>query len=243
MGGQFETSFLTPDIVSASVNIGGLQAAAYGAPSYTYYFPSDPMTSYTASIVDGGDGNENDAFFLRNNTGSFNILTASVSMSYWYGNFIQTSSIYESGSDSFGVIDEPFVIEEGDLFRFVDKDGGTAGSGSGEFPITFERQVKSVNVIPRDEVTNTRRLTIEFDKDIPARACEDFTTSNPDSARQIKRFIILKKVEDETNIVLNFEKQPGQTSTGIVLPADLPISLQEKAGNIVKELKSQNLIT
>ena len=243
MGGQFETSFLTPDIVSASVNIGGLQAAAYGAPAYTYYFPSDPMTSYTASIVDGGDGNENDAFFLRNNTGSFNILTGSVSMSYWYGNFIQTSSIYESGSDSFGVIDEPFVIEEGDLFRFVDKDGGTAGSGSGEFPITFERQVKSVNVIPRDEVTNTRRLTIEFDKDIPARACEDFTTSNPDAARQIKRFIILKKVEDETNIVLNFEKQPGQTSTGIVLPADLPTSLQEKAGNIVKELKSQNLIT
>ena len=243
MGGQFETSFITPDIVSASVNIGGLQAASFGTPAYTYYFPSDPMTSYTASIVDGGDDNENDAFFLRNNTGSFNILTASVSMSFWYGNFTQTSSIYESGSDSYGIIDEPFVIEEGDLFRFVDKDGGVAGSGSGEFPIAFERQVKRVSVIPRDEVTNTRRLTIEFDKDIPARACEDFTTLNPDAARQIKRFIILKKVEDETNIVLNFEKQPGQTSTGIILPADLPLSLQDKAGNIVKELKSQNLIT
>ena len=243
MGGQFETSFSTPNIISASISIGGLQAAAYGAPAYTYYFPSDPMTSYTSSIVDGGDNNEDDAFFLRNNTGSFNILTASVSMSYWYGNFIQTSSIYESGSDSYGIIDEPFVIEEGDLFRFVDKDGGEAGSGSGEFPITFERQVKRVNVIPRDEVTSTRRLTIEFDKDIPARACEDFTTSNPDAARHIKRFIILKKVEDETNIVLNFEKQPGQTSTGIILPADLPQPLQDKAGNIVKELKAQNLIT
>jgi hypothetical protein len=243
MGGQFETSFTTPDIVSASINIGGIQAATYGTPANTFYFPSDPNTSFTSSIVDGGDASNGNAFFLRNNTGSFNILTASVSMSYWYDSFIQTSSIYESGSDSFGIIDEQFRIEEGDLFRFVDKDGGVAGSGSGEFPIEFERQVKSVNVIPRDEVTNTRRLTIEFDKDIPARACEDFSSANPDAARQIKRFIILKKVEDETNIVLNFEKQAGQTSTGIILPADLPISLQDKAGNIVKELKAQNLIT
>jgi len=243
MGGQFETSFITPDIISASVNMGGIQSATYGDPKYTYYFPSDPNTSYTASIIDGGDNNENNAFFLRNNTGSFNILTASVSMSYWYNNFIQTSSVYESGSDLFGIIDEEFVIEEGDLFRFVDKDGGSIGSGSGEFPIEFERQVKSVNVIARDEVTNTRRLTIEFDKDIPARACEDFNVSNPEAARQIKRFIILKKVEDETNIVLNFAKQEGQTSTGIILPADLPLSLQGKAGNIVKELKAQNLIS
>ena len=52
----------------------------------------------------------NALFFLRNNTGSFNILTASVSMSFWYDNFTQTSSIYESGSDSYGVIDE-------DLYR------------------------------------------------------------------------------------------------------------------------------
>jgi hypothetical protein len=53
----------------------------------------------------------------------------------------------------------------------------------------------------------------------------------------------IKESTDETNIVLNFAKQPGQTSTGIVLPADIPKSLQERAGNIVKELKSQNLIS
>ena len=86
-------------------------------------------------------------------------------------------------------------------------------------------------------------MHIEFDKDIPARACEDYTSSDPEAARQIKRFIILKKVPDETNIVLDFAKQPGRTSSGIVLPADIPKPLQERAGNIVKELKSQNLIT
>jgi hypothetical protein len=105
-------------------------------------------------------------------------------------------------------------------------------------------KLKRVNVIPRDEVTNTNRLAIEFDKDIPARACEDFPGATlPEDARQIKRFVILKKVQDETNIVLDFAKQEGRTSSGIVLPADIPKSLQEKAGNIVKELKSQNLIS
>jgi hypothetical protein len=164
-------------------------------------------------------------------------------MSYWYGNFIQTASIYNSGSDYFGIIDENFQIQQGDIFRFVDKTGGIVGSGSGEFPLEFERQVKKVNIIPRDEVTNTRRLTIEFDQDIPARACEDYNPSSPEDAREIKRFIILKKVQDETNIVLNFKKQEGKTSSGIVLPSDIPQSLQDRAGNIVKELKSQNLIS
>jgi len=243
MGGRFETSFSTPQIISASITI-GQEAANHSEPKFTYYFPSDPVTSLTSSITDGGDNAENDAFFVRNNTGSFNILTASVSMSYWYENIIQTSSVFISGSDSYGVIDEAFSIQKGDLFRFVDVGAGEPGTGSGIFPKEFERQVKRVNVIPRDEVTNTNRLAIEFDKDIPARACEDFPGATlPEDAKQIKRFVILKKVQDETNIVLDFAKQPGRTSSGIVLPADIPKSLQDKAGNIVKELKSQNLIS
>jgi len=154
-------------------------------------------------------------------------------MSYWYGNFIQTSSV----QDGYPVVDEEFVIEKGDLFRFYD-------SASGDFPKEFERQVKKVNTVFRDEVTNTRRLTIEFNRDVPARACNDFgQVSSPEDATEIKHFVILKKVADETNIVLDFAKQPGQTSTGIVMPADLPKNLQEKAGNIVKNLKSQNLIS
>ena len=242
MGGYFETSFSNPQFNSASINI-RLESVRYSSPEYTYYYPSTPLTTVTSSIIDQGDTNNNNAFFLRNNTGSFNILTASVSMSYWYENFIQTSSIYDSGSDYYGVIDEEFQIEKGDIFRFVDINAGTPGTGSGIFPIEFERQVKRINIIPRDEVTNNRRLTIEFDQDIPARACEDYNPSFPENAREIKRFIILRKTSDETNIVLNFEKQPGKTSSGIILPADVPQTLQDRAGNIVKELKSQNLIS
>ena len=230
LGGYFETSFATPDINSASVSIGN-ESAEFSTPAYTYYYKSDPIIEFTSSIVDGGDASNGNAFFKRNTTGSFNILTASVSMSYWYNNFIQNAPTFTG----YQIVDEEFVLEEGDLFRFYD-------SGSQTFPIEFERQVKSVNVVPRDEVTNTRRLTIEFGQDIPALACEDFPTNEINST-QIQRFIILKKSEDETNIVLNFEKQPGRTTSGIVLPSDLPNNLVQEAGNIVKNLKSQNLIS
>ena len=74
MGGYFETSFTNPQIVSASTNLDN-GAIRYSSPEYTYYYPSLPLESFTSSIVDGGDANEGNSFFIRNNTGSFNILT------------------------------------------------------------------------------------------------------------------------------------------------------------------------
>ena len=62
------------------------------------------------------------------------------------------------------------------------------------------------------------------------------------SATHIQNFIFLSKVEDETNVILFTDKQPGQTSAGILLPEYLDPKTKEDAGNIVKKLKSQNLI-
>jgi hypothetical protein len=52
----------------------------------------------------------------------------------------------------------------------------------------------------------------------------------------------MRKLPDETNITLNYQKQAGLTSDGIIIPADAPVSLRDEAGNIVKQLKAQNLI-
>jgi len=52
----------------------------------------------------------------------------------------------------------------------------------------------------------------------------------------------MRKVPDETNVTLDYTKQPGLTSDGIIIPADAPNSLRDEAGNIVKQLKAQNLI-
>ena len=51
------------------------------------------------------------------------------------------------------------------------------------------------------------------------------------------------KQQDETNVVLDYQKQDGRTSSGIIIPEFIPQELRDQAGNIVKELKAQNLIT
>lgn len=53
---------------------------------------------------------------------------------------------------------------------------------------------------------------------------------------------MLSKIEDETNIVLLSNKNQGQTSPGILLPEYLRKDIKDDAGNIVKRLKSQNLL-
>ena len=55
-------------------------------------------------------------------------------------------------------------------------------------------------------------------------------------------FIVLSKVPDETNIVIITDKRDGQTSTGILFTEDISKTLKDEASNIVKNLKSQNLI-
>ena len=88
---------------------------------------------------------------------------------------------------------------------------------------------------PIDSGSYTNRLIFKINNPIKNQSCWDYLN-------QIQNFIFLSKVEDETNVILLTDKQPGQTSAGILLPEYLNPKTKEDAGNIVKKLKSQNLI-
>ena len=190
------------------------------------------VTTIISSSVDTGYGSS--VFFLRD-TGSYNIVTASTSMSYWQGGFVQTQSAAMVGG-GYELIEDVFKIKQGDLFRFFDDESNT-------FSRVFEREVKRVFIPTQAQILyNTQSMIIEFDEQVDPRSCSDYNGSNQDTCRNISKFIIMSKVPDETNIVLDYQKQPGATSDGIILPDDAPASLREQAGNIVKQLKAQNLI-
>jgi hypothetical protein len=159
-------------------------------------------------------------------------------MSYWYGQFVQSESA-AAVAGGYERIEEVYRIQKGDLFRFYNKENN-------QFDKSFEREVKGVNIPTKTTIENsgfTQAMTIEFDDQIDPRSCQDWTTSaNNDTAYQVSKFIIMRKLPDETNITLNYQKQPGLTSDGIIIPADAPASLRDEAGNIVKQLKAQNLI-
>lgn len=194
------------------------------------------ITNIISGAIDPGFVVGGNHFFFTRDTGSYNILTGSVSMSYWYGEFVQSESA-AAAAGGYERIEEVYQIQKGDLFRFFNKE-------SGQWDRSFEREVKSVVVPPQPLIINSnQKMIIELDDQVDPRACQDWASdADNDSAYQVNKFIIMRKLPDETNITLDYQKQPGLTSDGIIIPADAPVTLRDEAGNIVKQLKAQNLI-
>ena len=222
---------------NASAGVQGRSLGFYnGGGAGNAFALTQQATSQITQIVSGAiDQGFGSGVFFQRDTGSYNIITASVSMSYWQGAFVQSASI-QMVSGGYERIEEPFVIKQGDLFRFYDDE-------SNQFSTTFEREVKRIYTPTQNQVLYvTQSMIIEFDEQVDPRACSDYNGSNQDSCKNISKFIIMRKIPDETNITLNYQKQPGATSDGIIIPDDAPASLRAEAGNIVKQLKAQNLI-
>jgi hypothetical protein len=81
-------------------------------------------------------------------------------------------------------------------------------------------------------------LTFKLNKPV-----EDFLTSttiiNGRTAKTLDRYIFSKRVADETNIVIRFQKNPGVTSGGIIKNSNLLLSIDNKVADIVSGLKSK----
>ena len=58
----------------------------------------------------------------------------------------------------------------------------------------------------------------------------------------LNTFLILKKIQDENNIILNFKKNPGKTSYGLLIPNNIDPEILKNIDNISKEIQAK-LIT
>jgi hypothetical protein len=56
-----------------------------------------------------------------------------------------------------------------------------------------------------------------------------------------QRFLLLSRVKDETNIILNFTKRVGKSSNGIVIPGDINANILDNIDTITKEIKQKVL--
>ena len=233
-------------------------------PSGTpYYLTAAPGTIYITGSSDNGfnSGSSllNNWYFERGNkvvSGSVNtLLTASYDLSTLYYNyisnpisspnyFIQTlisQSLVPTGS--FTQPTEYYIPKIGDLIKFFNHDKNTF-----PFSPSFERELigiyppQSLPIGSGSDGTGSydNRLVFEVSgENIPNQAC---IPSSVDGIGKIANIIHLSKIPDETNIIINYEKNPGETSPGILFTEDINLDLKDKAGNIIKGLKSQNLI-
>jgi len=211
-----------------------------------YFYTQPPTNIYLKTVYDNGflSGSLpiNNYYFKRvKKNNKYILLESSLDLSRIFYEYIntnnnqitQTSPILSNSG--YQDVENIFNIKVGDLIKFYN-------INSKVFPINFENEIKNI-IFPNDFpiISNSERLIFELTQEIPNEACLDFPTDGS-FANAIQNIIFMSRIANETNIISIGSKNIGKTSPGIVLPGNLPNELKEKAGNIIKRLRNQNLI-
>jgi hypothetical protein len=223
----------------------------YGDPYvsrvYTYITNSSTTSTSTLFITGSIDGDSRlyaeDQYTVR--------FSATQSKFYNTFTFDQTSSLMDICTFPFN------SLAPGDLVRFYN----TTSSIPTEWSRDDEFVVKSINLI---SPTGSGFLTASMVLDRPLNVANVDSNSFPS---YISKYIILKHLPDETNIIANFYLPSVNTQKsdlitvgnsvytnkssvvnsvgnqfGLIFPQYMSGSVKEEAGNAIKSLKSQNLI-
>lgn len=121
----------------------------------------------------------------------------------------------------------PLSLEYGDMIRFYNSSSQAFGR-SDEFRVVSTYQALS---------GSTSYYYVTLDRGM--------STNNVDSGSFpgfISRYVALKHVPDETNLILNYSSSANITQDGLIFPQYLNPLVRKNSGNLVKALKQQNLI-
>ena len=187
----------------------------------------------------------------------FNYLTASYDLSklYWdniisnvqgpnyFTQKLSQDMLVAPGTGIHTPITEFFIPKNGDLIKLYDE-----SKLEFSYSPSFEREIVNITY-PQGSIIGTgsqgtgsyeNRLVFELSgDDISNEACRNYITN---TIGEVLNFIILSKIPDETNVIINHQKNEGTTSAGILFTENISQDLKNQAGEIVKRLKSQNLI-
>jgi hypothetical protein len=142
------------------------------------------------------------------------------------------SAYYDAGflfSGSYPGIDTPvfdFTLNQMDLLRFYN-------TGSG-WSINSEYRVLSVQ--PYIDSTGSY-YSITIDRDLNLS-----DTSGSSYPAKICKYIILKRLPDETNVILNYNLGTPITQDGVLFPQYIDPVVRDNSGNVIKSLRQQNLL-
>ena len=152
--------------------------------------------------------------------GDYNFIPSYVSASSTYQN-----SLYEKYSD----VDYPFLLKPYDIFVAYDLSGSyfesriqsISSGGGGIRPGSFNYGlvVKLMDKIPDSITTQIRNLT----------------------TNTAVKFLFLTRIEDETTAYLTFQKRPGPTSYGFLVPENLAPDVLANIDTITKQAKQKLL--
>ena len=165
-----------------------------------------------------------------------NVLIAPKVMSEFYYGVVSSSytsdGFYFNGIDGsspiYGEADYPFILNPGDLIRLYN-----TGSSAQGFSTLEEYEITSVQT----PTSTNESMSFSLNKNIDLGTIQSFSANSLTGS--IKRYIISRKIPDETNIVVDYQKRDGQTSAGVVKNTNLAPDIDAKMANIVSDLKSK----
>ena len=189
--------------------------------AYTDVYGPVTKTVYTAT------GSDNYPIWYATTATTFNL---SPTQSLYYGNFVQTGVSGTSGADQIANIDKPvfpFSLNPGDMIKFFSP-GAAQWLEQEEYRVVRTDSVVSASV-QYVQVTVDRPINpqVTTDKIIPGR---------------ISKYIVQKRVPDETNLILRYAPTIPVTQDGLVYPQYLDPVVKANAGNVIQSLKANNLI-
>ena len=186
---------------------------------------SSLATSTGYSTVTTGSANINAGGFFDSasiaDTGSNDIVFSQALSGFWDNNYIfvpnplsgSISTLY----DEYGDVDYPFTINPNDIALIYLSDG------------TYI-ETRILNVYKQSGLI---RLSLDISLS---------TTLKSELASQIyKRFLILSRRPDETNVILSFTKREGKTSYGFLIPENLSPDVLANIDTITREVKQKLL--
>jgi hypothetical protein len=179
---------------------------------------SSIVTNYITTIE---DVTGNNAWYAIDT----NSIKLSASQSAYYNSFIFTPA----SNESTGGMDTPVFSLSGsqmDLIRLYNQ--------TGRWTNNSEYRIESVTQLTDDSGSF---WVLNLDRDL-----DPGDTDNKTIPGKISKYMLLKRLPDETNVILNYDLGTPITQDGLLFPQYIEQDVKDNSGNVVKALKQQNLI-
>ena len=213
------------NIVAGAVSV-LLQSGGGGAPGGTSTYSTYVSTSIDINPV------------FKVHVSQSNVLIASSELSLYYPGVVSSSYVsngfYFTGNDAgsplYDEANYAFQLNPGDIIRLYN-----TGSSAAGFSVLEEYEISKI-FLP---TITQPSLSFALSRNV------DYGTfsSLVNNTGSINKYIISRKILDETNVVINYRKPDGQTSSGIAKNINLAAEVDVNIANIVSELKSKLFAT
>jgi hypothetical protein len=236
-----------------SFNLATIPQSFNSSDNITFQLTQSQMTTanFTASLSAGSLA----AVVQTSAQGNYPYATASISLNPngWYIDNIVTSSLLSDASDL------TFTTNLSQFFQYQQVPGFISASNGTQVAITsslyaaygdinytlnpafgdklvmsdFGGNIQDLNVVTASYSSSTKKLKVTVAPQITG----DWQT-NP---KLIYRFLLLKRYENEQNVILTFNKAPGPTSYGFIIPDTINPSVTANINALQAAVQSQLL--